>query len=586
MPSTAGKKRDGKKYDFNRDHHNLQTTFGLAYDSIADNTSVLDIGCATGNIIEILRDKKHCEVEGIEIEGSAVEIAREKGLTVHHLNLEDDFLTWNPGKKYDYILLLDVIEHLLPYPEAPLKKIQSLLKDTGTLILSTPNIAHIDAVTRMINGDLSYTERGIFDKTHLHFYMPHELLPFGLECGLVCNSIRNIYVPQGKTELAADTPIFEQTSRDISPLFSERTKEVYQYLYFFRNRNLSKDIPFDQYIASLGLPTSSVQDPIEPKLWNIIVRYHKDCIDQLADALYSIAGQSYPKIQVVLVGHTSDGKLHKKVGSLVEKFKGLLSIEHVTANPKKKRGHPLNIGLDHCKGTYVSFLDYDDRYYPHFGELLINAIKNDSANFAFGTSIRTNQKSENDHYKTVSKTRTDHTTFNPVYFVTNNYLPINSFVFDRSVFTDIRFDENLDVLEDWDYLLQLLFSQNLKVTFVNSTVSEYYVRDDNTNSPVYDYQSNGRMPAESIHARKHIPAKYIGKTFPVLYQDAFDIYPDCNELLNTPLDKSDIGQLEIEKCTLHQEIKRLDHELTMIKARKGYWLYTKLLKLMGRSIPV
>lgn len=585
MPRTDGKQAAGTKYDFNRDQHNLQTTFGIAFNSIVEGTSVLDIGCATGNIMEALKKDQNCTVEGVEIEGKAVEIARKKGLEVHHLDLESSFLDWDPKTKYDYILLLDVIEHLHPFPTATLEKIRSLLTDTGTLILSTPNVGHIDAVTRIVNGNLVYTERGIFDKTHLHFYTPYELLEYTLELEFLCNSIKQIKVPRGKTELAQEYPIFDHTSKAVNSIYPVNNQEVYQHVYFLRKGKLSPKTPFNQYLASLDVFTPKSSRKIEPDLWNIIVRYHTDRIDQLADALYSVAGQSYQHIKVILVGHTADKALYDKINKLVERFNALLTIEHTTADPRKKRGHPLNVGLERSDGTYVSFLDYDDRYYPHFGELLIKALQRDTSNFSLAQPIKVNQISVNNHYKTISKEKTAQQTFNPVLLTTDNYLPINSFVFDRTVFPEIRFDESIDVLEDWDFLLQMLFSENLKVTCLRIPISEYYIRDDNTNSPVYQSDDSGKLPPESLHARKHIPSKYLNKTFPVLYQKSFEIYPDYNDILHYPLEESDIGKLETEKESLRKEIEQLKNDLTTIQSRKGYKIYNKILSLIGRNIP-
>ena len=436
----------------------------------------------------------------------------------------------------------------------------------------------------MVQGDLTYTQTGIFDETHLHFYTPRELLKLSLETDLLCTGIKNILVPRQKSELAQQTSTFSQLSSQLTELYESDKSEIYQYVYYFRPGALSEETPTDQYLASLGVPSDIQDSPLDPLLWNIVVRYHADRLGMLSEALYSIAAQTYPHVKVILVGHTRNDDLVNKVDSLIKHFKDLLTIEHVTADPNKKRGHPLNVGLDHCTGAYVSFLDYDDRYYPFFGSILINELQRKSATFAFGATVKVCQEKVGDHYKTVSKEPRIETAFNPVRLATDNFIPINTFVYDFSQFRHIRFDESLDVIEDWDFLLQMLFSNKLIPALVRVPVSEYYVRNDNSNSVLNHSRQGQELPPESIHARKHIAAKFINKTYPMLYQDSFSVFPDYNRMLSVPINASEIGYREIQKRELEVEVLRLNSELANIRRRKGFRIYNRLLRLFKRGL--
>lgn len=104
--------------------------------------TVLDIGCSQG-IISILAAQKAKSVTGIDIEASAIETAQ-KILVEEYKELSDkvvffceDFMESHIDKKYDRIIITEVIEHLNS-PEDFLRKADSCLNSNGTIILSVP----------------------------------------------------------------------------------------------------------------------------------------------------------------------------------------------------------------------------------------------------------------------------------------------------------------------------------------------------------------------------------------------------------------------------------------------------------------
>lgn len=99
------------------------------------NKRVLDVGCFTGGFLTLM-EKKGADVNGLELQDEAVEIAnKELGGRV----FKADVTTYTfPQKKYDIISLLGLIEHV-PYPMDLLNRSYQLLKKGGILIIQTPN---------------------------------------------------------------------------------------------------------------------------------------------------------------------------------------------------------------------------------------------------------------------------------------------------------------------------------------------------------------------------------------------------------------------------------------------------------------
>lgn len=165
---------DEKDYIFDSNRKNDGHTAVIK--QIIDNSEVLDIGCASGLIGKILKEVKHCTVDGIEYDKEAFKVAQSKKIyrDIFNFSISDtttkNYNTFKELKrKYDFIIFADVLEHLVE-PWQVLANISKFLKPNGSIIVSVPNIAHIDIIRGLINGDFNYTELGILDSTHLRFF--------------------------------------------------------------------------------------------------------------------------------------------------------------------------------------------------------------------------------------------------------------------------------------------------------------------------------------------------------------------------------------------------------------------------------
>lgn len=142
------------------------------YKHITSESYVLDVGCWKGELGHVLISKKNCSVDGVEINKKAIVDAKKNGIKHIYkvdLNFESIKLSSIKGK-YDYIILADVIEHLL-HPEEVLAILQKKLKKNGKLIISTPNIAFILFRFKLLFGKFDYVNGpGVMDITHTRFF--------------------------------------------------------------------------------------------------------------------------------------------------------------------------------------------------------------------------------------------------------------------------------------------------------------------------------------------------------------------------------------------------------------------------------
>jgi 2-polyprenyl-3-methyl-5-hydroxy-6-metoxy-1,4-benzoquinol methylase len=95
---------------------------------------LLDVGCGSGSKLARMRELGW-EVEGLDADPRAVEVARSKGLNVHLGELQD---VQYPPDHFDAVHIHHVIEHVLD-PIALIRECYRVLAPGGTLVALTPN---------------------------------------------------------------------------------------------------------------------------------------------------------------------------------------------------------------------------------------------------------------------------------------------------------------------------------------------------------------------------------------------------------------------------------------------------------------
>lgn len=137
------------------------------YNFISVKSRVLDIGCSSGNFGKVLIERKQCSVVGVDIHEDDLKLASKNLTQVAKRNVETDDL--GGLGKFDYVLMADVIEHLMD-PVAALAKVKKVLKPGGKLVFSVPNMANVANRIELLGGRFEYTEFGLLDETHVHYY--------------------------------------------------------------------------------------------------------------------------------------------------------------------------------------------------------------------------------------------------------------------------------------------------------------------------------------------------------------------------------------------------------------------------------
>ena len=146
--------------------NNFSSTHTKTLEIITDSSNILDLGCNDGELALYLKNK-NCNITGVDKK----EVLEDSQL--------DDYVSFdlNKGlpeinyKNFDYILILDVIEHLYE-PEKFLSNLKKRISSNSNvkILISTPNIAFIVMRFMLLIGFFNYGKRGILDKTHTRLF--------------------------------------------------------------------------------------------------------------------------------------------------------------------------------------------------------------------------------------------------------------------------------------------------------------------------------------------------------------------------------------------------------------------------------
>ena len=126
---------------------------------------ILDVGAASGQLGRLLAGSG-LTIDAIEPDVVAAEAAAPFYRSVQQATVEAADLT---AGTYRVIVCADVLEHTAD-PAAVLQHLLKAAADDAVMVVSLPNIGHLAARAIVAAGHFPQHDRGIFDRTHLHFY--------------------------------------------------------------------------------------------------------------------------------------------------------------------------------------------------------------------------------------------------------------------------------------------------------------------------------------------------------------------------------------------------------------------------------
>ena len=144
----------------------FDSTHSRVVDLIPPSARVLDLGSGLGAVGAALKEKG-CYVTGCDMEQGLFTLSYDKFVKA---DLDVEIPAFDDQDGYDFILCLDVVEHLRK-PEDFLDQLRELAAKAGAeVVLTTGNIGFAPMRLSLLFGRFEYGKRGILDLTHTRLF--------------------------------------------------------------------------------------------------------------------------------------------------------------------------------------------------------------------------------------------------------------------------------------------------------------------------------------------------------------------------------------------------------------------------------
>jgi glycosyltransferase involved in cell wall biosynthesis len=310
--------------------------------------------------------------------------------------------------------------------------------------------------------------------------------------------------------------------------------------------------------------------PDDAPLVSVIVRSMDR--PELAAALASVAAQTYPAIEVVLVDATGR---HGRAPAC-----GRVPVRLCGVGEPVPRGRAANLGLDHAAGRFLIYLDDDDQFLEGHVARLVEALLRHPDSLAAYAGVRVEgEEGLVDVYDAA---------FEPVRLLARNHLPILGVLFDRSLVEDgVRFDESLDLFEDWDFWLQV--SRRTGFVHVPGVSAVYCSHLGRSAATVA-----GR-DREVEAARDHVLRKWVGRLGPDELIELTEAFRDAlTQLAQAAVTEADLRELlEFERVNseraraamLAEQVASLERSLAEMRSSTSWRLTAPLRRVVTALRP-
>lgn len=221
------------KYVTKIDMKNNNSSQVLILKKIKPNSKILEIGSSIGYMTKFLKNELNCLVDIIEIDKEAGLKAKEfanKSFIGEDLGNVENYRWYEELKneKYDYIILADVLEHLFDTKKI-LNHCYNILSDSGSILVSLPNISHNSIIINLLKNEFKYSKLGLLDETHIRFFTPssfNEILKF---CNLLPISLEGTYLLPQESEFKNDYSMLNPYQKFL--MLNNEFGHLYQFIY-------------------------------------------------------------------------------------------------------------------------------------------------------------------------------------------------------------------------------------------------------------------------------------------------------------------------------------------------------------------
>lgn len=229
------------KYNFKLDLGN-RNSLSVLISRVKQGSTVLEFGPANGRMTKYLKEVLNCKVYAVEFNKEAAKDAAQYTEKIVVDNIEN--YSWKKEFKdiqFDCITFADILEHLY-YPERVMGGVRAFLKESGSILVSIPNVSHNSIIIDLLKNEFNYHPIGLLDSTHIRFFTKKTFDDLIRHNGYFIRYVSALYLRPEDTEFENS---YDELPEEIANYLSKLNfGEAYQFVYEIKKHQCKIEYDF------------------------------------------------------------------------------------------------------------------------------------------------------------------------------------------------------------------------------------------------------------------------------------------------------------------------------------------------------